>query len=132
MYIWDLENTLTNSEHRNHLAKAKKWDEFHELMPQDLPRRGNMRLFQICNRFDRVIILTGMPERHRSKAETWLMKYSLFPDEIIMRPNGDLTPSGSFKLKVVKDRKFKPVMIFDDRIDVVDIFLTNKYPAIMV
>src|SRR5574343_1977156 len=84
MYIWDLENTLSNSEHSNHLALAKKFDQFHALFYLDEPRWNNVRLYEACIKQHKVEILTGMMEKHRSSAMAWLRKYHLLPDVLLM------------------------------------------------
>lgn len=132
MYIWDLENTLSNSEHRNELALAKKFDQFHALFHLDEPRANNVQLYVECRKRHTTIILTGMMEKHRQNAVAWLNRYDLLPDVLIMRQNNDFRSSPEFKVGTIQHLRYHPFMIFDDREDVVRAFLNNGYPAIMV
>jgi len=132
MYIWDLENTLSNSEHRNELALAKKFDQFHALFYLDEPRWNNVRLYEACRKQHNVVILTGMMEKHRASAMTWLRKYHLLPDVLLMRQDSDFRSSPEFKVSTVRHMRYNPFMAFDDREDVVDAFLRAGIPAVMV
>jgi len=132
MYIWDLENTLSNSEHRNELALAKKFDQFHALFYKDEPRANNVRLYEACRKQHTTVILTGMMEKHRNSAITWLHKHKLMPDILLMRQNNDFRSSPEFKVSTVQYMRYHPFMIFDDREDVVDAFLRAGMPAVMV
>ena len=132
MHIFDLEGTLSNSKHREHLRPD--WDKFHELFPKDEPIGAICDLFRILQNASDVIILTGMMERHREMAEHWVNKNNLFPSSMLMRGNQDLTPSPEYKLNIITtiSNNFNIDMVYDDRIDIVETLLTNNIPAIRV
>lgn len=132
MYIWDLENTLTNSEHRQKWATEKNWDEFHAHFSKDQTRPGNVQLFNACKQSGTAIIVTGMMMKHRAMATNWLNAHNICPSLLIMRPDDNFLPSPEYKLAVVEQLQTRPWMIFDDRADVVMHFLAHGYPAIMV
>lgn len=130
MYIWDLENTITNSNHRAHHAEKREWDQFHSLFPQDIPRWNNIALLRTCARVGQIYILTGMPERHRQMAFDWLEKYNIVVDQIYMRADDDFRPSPKFKVDTIQKLRIKPWMVFDDRADIVIAMLEANIPAI--
>jgi hypothetical protein len=134
-YIFDLEGTLSNSRWREYLLPD--YDAFHAKFPEDEMKENNCRLFNICSANSKVIILTGMMEKHRHMAVSWLYKNKLVCDRIIMRPNNNLKSSPQFKTEWVREFMFRNgkssvAMLFEDRADVVQAMLDINVPAIMV
>jgi hypothetical protein len=132
MYIWDLENTITNSNHRQHFADEKNWDEFHSWFPYDLPRWNNINLLRACAKIAPVYIITGMMEKHREMAEIWLKKHNVVVDAMYMRDNNDFNSSPIYKLRTISRYRMRPFMTFDDRVDVVSAFLDAGIPSILL
>lgn len=141
MYIFDIEGTLSDCQHRAHLVPD--WDAFHAEFPKDEPRKQIAQLYRILAQNNEVVILTGMMEKHREMASAWLRKYNFRFDELIMRPNDNFQTSPEFKYNVIidiADRLLKSdsihsrdiKAIFDDRKDVVDYLLNAGFPAIQV
>jgi len=95
--ILDVDGTLANIDHRLLLIDkikptAKDWNAFFDpkLVALDTPIRGTRYLFpKLLMEFDKLIFLTGRPERLRKVTHTWLEEiYSFYfdPRDLLMRP----------------------------------------------
>lgn len=133
--IVDLDGTLCDNSHRQHLALAKQWDEFHSLLHED----------KLCNEVVAVIrglsavvpdlhvvAVTGRNERYRGKTLEWKRQqgvHHLF-DDLLMRPDDDYTKDEVLKIKMIEDyfggskeRVLSKVLLaLDDRNSVVNAF----------
>ena len=105
--VVDLDGTLCDSSHREHLAIAKQWDDFHSLLSEDRPHQDVADLLEVLNSGIlttdlEVILLTGRNERYRGQTEAWLLKHRIKNDHLLMRPDWDFT----------SDHVLKPQMLF--------------------
>ena len=95
MIICDLDGTLSDCRHRQHLAVAGAWEEFHALAHQDLPHQHVLELLRInLDSGNGLIFLTGRPEYMREATMEWLSNtcgLELDDDylELLMRPKDD-------------------------------------------
>lgn len=108
--VVDLDGTLCDSAHREHLARAKEWDEFHAGIPDDLPHWDVVDLLTVldCSLNTmvadmEVIALTGRNERYRLTTEAWLNKHRIKVDHLLMRPNDDWRSDDLLKPKLLVD-----------------------------
>lgn len=89
--VVDLDGTLCNSGHREHLARADQWDEFHALLGDDEPWPDVAQLVDRPFHGDFVnfkfVALTARNERYRNATLKWLEKHDLQFDELLMRPD---------------------------------------------
>ncbi len=145
--VVDLDGTLCDSAHREHLARAKEWDEFHAGIPDDLPHWDVVDLLTVldCSLNTmvadlEVIALTGRNERYRLTTEAWLNKHRIKVDHLLMRPNddwrsdhelkpqlllafssgGDLPSSDQENFEAMEQAKRKVWFILEDRDKVVE------------
>jgi len=139
MYIFDLEGTLSDSKHREHLLPDKNnpkqersYDAFHGEFPKDKVKLHNKVLMQNCMLTSKTIILTGMMEKHQGKVLKWLLENGIAYDGLVMRANDDYSSSPNFKLNWIKGCGEIIHMVFDDREDVVVQLLCHGIPAIVV
>lgn len=133
IYIFDLEGTLSDHRHRQHCLP--NYDEYHARFKDDSVIEANRILYNSCRKQNAmVVILTGKPEKYRAEVETWMDKNNLKWDEIIMRPDGDKRSSPTLKRQVIASIYWpdSPVMVFDDREDVVVELQRFAIPAIKV
>ena len=72
--VCDLDGTLCDVRHRQHLAQGGEWDEFHALLSKDAPRPVVLSFIQgmAWDEGKTVIFLTGRPEPHRAATVKWL------------------------------------------------------------
>jgi hypothetical protein len=106
--IVDLDGTLCDSSHRNHLAQAGQWDEFHRLCKDDQPNEDVVALLQRFASSDepypvRVVAITGRNEHWRKVTTSWLLYHQIahLIDEIHMRPDGDFQPDIELKIGII-------------------------------
>jgi FMN phosphatase YigB (HAD superfamily) len=126
--VVDLDGTLCNASHRDHLAVAGQWDEFHSKLMDDEPWpdvKAFLDLFWTVNSVteDFVIVgLTGRNEQWRGKTLEWFSKHELFMDELLMRPDKDFTPDAELKPRMLLERFPQESILFilEDRDKVVD------------
>lgn len=135
MYIFDVEGTLSDCEHRNHLIPD--WDAYHSFFPIDKPIQKNFDLLWSCVLTgEKIAILTGMMSKNRQNLMEWLTKHGIAHhfDEggILMRPDDCFTSSPEFKLEVIKMLGEKIHCVFDDRQSIVDHLVKNEIPAVRV
>lgn len=103
IYVFDLDGTLSNCDHRQEFALNKDWDTFHSLCAEDRVYPNVKRLFIDLSTLDDndIVIITGRDEAYRKQTEKWLEKNYLFPDELIMRSTGDYRKDSEFKIEAV-------------------------------
>lgn len=89
MIVIDLDGTLCNSSHREHLAQNKQWDDFHAGLVNDAPHRDVQLLIEaLWDRHD-IVFLTGRSEAWRNQTLKWLEDHSIMGDTLLMRPDND-------------------------------------------
>ena len=134
----DLDGTLCNCTHRQHLAQAGKWDEFHSLLSKDEPRTMVWAFLQILVDLKyremagpEIVFLTGRPRSVEGATVKWLSDECMFElhdeyEEILMRPDGDYSSDTLVKEALLDDYFLrnpevdrKAVLILDDRDKVV-------------
>lgn len=91
LLVCDLDGTLCDIRHRQHLAQAGDWDAFHAGIPEDKARKIVLCFLQaFIDAGKAVVFLTGRPENYRHQSEAWLKSYSLekYDDymDLLMRP----------------------------------------------
>lgn len=106
--VVDMDGTLADSAHREHLAVAKQWDDFHAGIPDDKPHWDVHTLLEVINSGIltadvEVILLTGRNERYRKVTEAWLLKHRVKSDHLLMRPNDDWRSDHVLKPKLLVD-----------------------------
>lgn len=105
--ICDLDGTLSNSNHRAHLAQQGLWDDFHAAGKDDAVNEAVAWLLDNSSRFGNaiVVVLTGRNERYRNMTCDWFFRHRLSKviDQLIMRPDIDYT----------QDIDLKPRMLFE-------------------
>lgn len=96
--VVDLDGTLCNSAHREHLARAKEWDQFHALLGDDEPWPDVKEMIKLLERVDTVIVgLTGRNQCYMDATIKWLGKYDIDLDMLLMRPNDNFQPDHELK-----------------------------------
>ena len=130
--VFDLDGTLANISHRLHYVKngKKNWEAFFEAIPADQPISEIVELAIDLIQIDTkpVLFATGRPESTRSDTEEWLRYNGIdvdFETKLFMRQSGDRRPDAEVKSGILErmgDAGFKPVLVFDDRQSVVDMW----------
>jgi hypothetical protein len=131
-FVFDIDGTLANIEHRLHYVRGNKknWKNFFEEIPNDVPIQPLVELVQILiNASDKaVLIVTGRPETTRHDTVEWLKNNQIemkFNEHLYMRKEGDLRSDHVVKREIlirIRDNGFEPVLVFDDRKTIVDMW----------
>lgn len=132
--IVDLDGTLCDSTHREHLAREKRWEEFHEAAKDDQPRQDVYCFIRwLANDFI-IIGCTGRNERYRAATNAWMLKHEVHLDELFMRPDNDFSSDFELKPKIIaavfgsQEKALKEVLlILEDRDRMVEVWRNLGY-----
>lgn len=129
LYVFDLDGTLANIDHRLPLIKGPKkdWDAFFEACDQDQPVEWVIDLMHCCVYSGNLLILSGRNASVRAKTLDWLFRHSIPIAELLMRPADDRRPDEVLKLALLraylqKHPQFEVAFIVEDRQRVVDMW----------
>lgn len=102
--IFDLDGTLANGKHRNHLVPAasianlcSSWEVHNLASVDDTPIADTIEVCNTLYQTFHIIILTGRCEVARGITVAWLEEHGVQYDELIMRPEGDDRPDILYK-----------------------------------
>lgn len=126
-YIFDLDGTLANVEHRRHFIDRNDWDGFFEACDQDLPFTHTINLMRdLLQAGHRVEIWSGRSAQVEQKTRAWLLDHGVDPRALTrMRPVGDYQPDEKLKRAWLHEELAqgnRPDIIYDDRQKVVDMW----------
>lgn len=118
--IFDVDGTLRDGPHREHLAQTNQWDEFFAAQMDDIPMTNIIDLAQSLSDTYYIIILSGSMRRELLKE--YLKKHHIPYDELYNRDEDDYTPDEVLKTKWYKEYVepyYDVIAVFDDRNKVV-------------
>ena len=130
-WIFDLDGTLCNVDHRlHHVRKTgkKDWKAFFEALPQD---SVNLAISDILDRLCldyQIILCSGRPEKYRTLTMGWLGANDIQYDKLFMRQNGDYRPDNVVKEEIYLNHiepNYTIMGVFDDRQQVVDMWRSH-------
>lgn len=105
---WDLDSTLCNTMHRRYLiekihAGEATWDDYSDLAGDDEPIAGAVQLAQMMHsaRYWQVAI-SGRSSRAMEITVGWLAFYGVPMDHVVLRPEGDRTENGLWKVQQIR------------------------------
>jgi predicted secreted acid phosphatase len=137
-YLFDIDGTIADLTHRlHHIEKTPKdWDAFFDSCHKDAPIPHIVELAALISKHARVIFVSGRSDRCRSETMEWLCKHGLGQSVgLFMRKDGDHRPDNVVKLELleqIKSRGYEPIMAFDDRNQVVEMWRANGVPCAQV
>jgi hypothetical protein len=130
-YIFDLDGTMRNIDHRLHLINGSNregfkpdWDAFYRASPHDAPIAPICHLAHALMLREFVVFLTGTDDMVRDLTEAWLNRNVASPallmqrSKLYMRRHGDHRQDHEVKLEMltlIKADGFDPIMAFEDR-----------------
>ena len=121
-YVFDVDNTISCSDHREHFLKGykKDWDAFHSACVFDSPIKPTIKVLNALSYNTAIVLLTGRNEKYRKQTENWLKTQSIVPDCLLMRKDDDFRPDWQVKSDVFDDieKNFKILGAFDDNKEV--------------
>ncbi|MFJ3904956.1 hypothetical protein [Streptomyces sp. NPDC090025] len=121
MAVFDLDNTLASTAHRQHFleGKPRDWAGFFAAAPADPPLADGVELCRESGTDCDVVYLTGRPERCRRDTLAWLAAHDLPEGPVHMRRDRDFRPARQTKLEVLRrlarDREIR-FLVDDDEL----------------
>lgn len=137
-WIFDMDGTLCNSDHRAHfLADGKKdWAGWFREMDKDPVHTDVMQFLDYAlDRDIPVFICTGRDEGYRAVTEKWLDCNDIGYTKLFMRPAGDRRDDSIVKkemLDKIRSIGCNPTLAFDDRDRVVKMWRENGVRCLQV
>lgn len=127
--IFDIDGTIANIEHRQHWVKTKprNWVAFKQGIPHDVLHEDIAWLLKILSTATRIFIVSGREgsEIGREQTVDWLHRHGIPYEELHMRPEKDYRDDSTIKREILNDlreRHGEPLMVFDDRDRVVNMW----------
>lgn len=139
-YIVDIDGTCADLTHRLWFIQGEKkdWDGFFGAVSEDKPIEHMQKVVCALEDYADIVFVTGRPERTRTDTVAWLDLH-LFNNtgmmKIYMRQDGDYRPDHQVKselLSAIILDGFEPIMAFDDRDQVVEMWRANEIPCAQV
>lgn len=133
-YIFDLDGTLANCDHRLHFIqnKPKNWKAFFDGMDCDAPITSTIALaHSLYGSYDNLIFCTGRPDNYRRITREWLVAHVgdwTLNCLLYMRRAGDGRPDYVIKEEALLSMRadgYDPKIAFEDRDQVVDMWRRN-------
>lgn len=132
LYIFDLDGTLADTSHRQHILGSDapdKWDQFFAACSEDWPIDTNIATAEMLYKAGAdIMIFSGRSDAVKQQTRDWLKTHLSFGAKVplFMRSVGDYTPDELLKrmwyyLMSDEDRQ-RLVAVFDDRDKVVDMW----------
>lgn len=128
--IIDLDNCISDDAWRMHLC------EMHHPKPNDrywkyhdachLDQHENSDIIREIAARHRILVFTSRPEIVRHKTESWLWKWRIPHEHLLMRPNDSHTPSVDLKREMLNHARSiiqsEIVHAIDDRLDILTMY----------
>lgn len=133
LYVFDLDGTLADINHRLNLIKKDKpdWPSFHLSCVSDTPKTWVIDLLNMCRKQGDILILSGRSDEVEPHTRDWLTENSILYDFLVMRKKGDYTPDHVLKSEMMdeflRDKDYEVQFIVDDRQRVVDMWRSKGF-----
>lgn len=127
--IVDLDGTLCNIDHRMHLFRANKLDEFQNEMAKDTPNFWCTEIIWAMSYRYTIHYVTARSDDHASVTDFWVAQHSptddLLDHFILMKDSGDNRPDDVVKEEMYRQHiepEYDVLFVIDDRQHVVDMW----------
>jgi phosphoglycolate phosphatase-like HAD superfamily hydrolase len=137
-YIFDIDGTIANGDHRLHHIKKhpKDWDAYFGACHDDEPIGHIVDIAYALNSAGhKIVLVSGRSSVVRDKTTDWLARCFPFYDALYMRPEGDHKDDDKLKIELLEQMRldgWDPVMAFDDRSRVVKAWREAGIPCAQV
>lgn len=115
--VFDIDGTISNGAHREHLAHEKRWDEFHALANLDPPITQTVEVLSALYEAGHTIeIWTARPDTFKVQTIDWLKLREIPYHNLVMRQEGDWRRAFILKLEWFLQREphERPQLVFED------------------
>ena len=119
--VFDLDDTLADTRHRQPLREAGDWDAFYAACPDDGEVDAMCKLFRLLQHgpHTRVEIWTGRSDAVRNETEAWLIAHHLWPDDLKMRDDEDYCNWRELKGRWLAEAPRRPDAAVDDNLQTI-------------
>jgi phosphoglycolate phosphatase-like HAD superfamily hydrolase len=134
-WFFDIDGTLSDPSHRLHhiQKKPKDWRAFFAACDGDAPIPHMIDLAQMLPA--PVVCLSGRSDECRQLTVEWLTKHGVLIHGLFMRKAGDYRDDSVVKVELLAEAReagFEPIMIFEDRKRVVDVWRKLGIPCAQI
>lgn len=98
-----LDGTLADVSHRLDYLKAGDFDTYDKLAAFDVPNWDVLKVVNSLAAWHNIVIVTDRKERYRSVLATWLVKYDVQIDAVLMRPTDDYSKTHDLMLALLSE-----------------------------
>lgn len=128
--ICDVDGTIADgTERQKWLAnKPKNWKAYFAGMKDDKPIHPVINTIKSLSSNYYIFIVSARPLDYEQETKDWLAKHHVPYERIYMRPKGDYRDDTIVKSEILDqiiEEGFYPVMVFDDRKKVVDMWISR-------
>lgn len=137
-WVFDMDGTLADSDHRKHhlLKKDKDWDLWYKDMDKDPVNEDVAQFTHVARKSGiPVTICTGRLVDYSEVTEKWLEDNEIYYDYLLMRPSGDFRDDTIVKAEMICHMELLglvPEVIWDDRDRVVKMWRDKGYTCFQV
>lgn len=135
LWIWDIDGTLADLEHRLHFQQSRDYDSFYAHVGGDSPISPGVELCTIMLQAGcQIAFVTGRSEVCWQDTLDWLTRHvgNVNNCALLMRPDGDYRPDIELKGEIA-DRLIKRGIyiagVFEDRARVVEMWRARGIPC---
>jgi hypothetical protein len=121
LMIFDLDSTLSDTRHRNHLSpfvnSDSDWPKYAKACVDDPPMLSNIYMMNTMWEHWGIYLLTGRDIAAHDETRWWLSRHGAKYDFLKMRDTTDIEGNGAYKVKHIKellDSGYKVHCLFDD------------------
>lgn len=135
--IFDVDGTIANNDHRRVWVqnKPKNWKAYNATMADDKPIDNIIHIAQILCQHYQIIIVTARSDDHKQTTIDWLEKHMVPHTAIYFRKEKDYRDDTIVKSEILDqllEDGYNPVMVFDDRTKVVNMWRERGLQCLQV
>ena len=133
--IVDVDGVISDGSGRQHLAKARRWNEFFDGCPDDPPLEATVALVNSLAPEITVVLLTARPWRLLDATVAWLKIHQVRWDLLILRPPEGSGSSTSYKATEVDNLRhhgFELVCALEDDPRNVKMYAEARIPCVYI
>lgn len=136
-YLFDIDGTVADLSHRlPHIQKTPKdWNSFFDACFEDVPISHICDMVRLLAVHYPIVFVSGRSDQVRDDTMVWLEEQGIWSGYLYMRKEGDHRPDHQIKLELLAQLRadgFEPIMAFDDRNQVVEMWRANGIPCAQV
>ena len=137
-WVFDVDGTLSDPTHRRHHVQnnPRRWDLWNMKMVDDTPHHDILQFVCVAESLGHaVVVCTGREEDYRDVTTDWLAKHDVYPAKVYMRKTKDYRGDDVVKKELLDQMRndgFEPLLVFDDRQKVVDMWRANGLRCLQV